>query len=129
MSKIPAELRYVKTHEWVRKLADGTLVVGITDHAQEALGDLVFAEPPAVGRDLAEGESCAVLESVKSASDIYAPVAGEVIEANAGLGDKPQLINEDPYGEGWLWKMRPADLAAFDRLLDAAGYEAAVAAE
>ncbi|HEX7381673.1 MAG TPA: glycine cleavage system protein GcvH [Nevskiaceae bacterium] len=129
MSKIPAELRYVKTHEWVRKLEDGTLVVGITDHAQESLGDLVFAEPPATGRDLAEGESCAVLESVKSASDIYAPVAGEVTEANAALGDKPELINEDPYGKGWLWKMRPADATAFERLLDAAGYEAAIAAE
>lgn len=128
MSKIPADLKYVKSHEWVKKLADGTLVIGITDHAQDALGDVVFVEPPAAGRKLAAEESCAVVESVKAASDIYAPVAGTVLEANAVLADKPELLNNDPYGAGWLWKMRADDAAAVDRLLDAAAYAAVVAA-
>ncbi|TAM11205.1 MAG: glycine cleavage system protein GcvH [Nevskiaceae bacterium] len=128
MSNVPADLKYVKSHEWVRKLADGTLVIGVTDHAQDALGDVVFVETPAAGRKLAAEESCAVVESVKAASDIYAPVAGTVLEANAALADKPELLNDAPYGEGWLWKMRADDIAAVDRLLDAAGYEAVLAA-
>ncbi|HEU0198376.1 MAG TPA: glycine cleavage system protein GcvH [Nevskiaceae bacterium] len=128
MSNIPASLKYVKSHEWVKKLDDGTVMVGITDHAQEALGDLVYAEPPAVGRKLGAEEACAVLESVKAASDVYAPIAGEVTESNAVLADKPELLNEDPYGQGWLWKMRPAEPAAVDALLDAKAYEAVVAA-
>ncbi|HLU61052.1 MAG TPA: glycine cleavage system protein GcvH [Gammaproteobacteria bacterium] len=123
MSNIPAELRYAKTHEWVRKEADGTVTVGITDHAQEALGDLVFVEAPEAGRQVAAGEACAVVESVKAASDIYAPVAGEVIAGNEALADAPEVLNSDPYGEGWIMKIRPANAADVDALLDAAGYQ------
>ena len=126
-SQTPADLRYTASHEWVRKNPDGTLTIGITDHAQHALGDLVFAETPEAGRTLAAGEACAVVESVKAASDVYSPVAGTVIEGNAGLGDAPEKINNDPYGEGWLWKLKPADPAAVDGLLDAAGYGRALA--
>lgn len=129
MSNVPADLKYNKSHEWVKKLDDGNLLIGITDHAQESLGDLVFAEPPAVGRTLSAGEACAVLESVKAASDVYAPTAGEVVAANEALGDKPELLNEDPYGEGWLWQMRPDDAAAVDGLLDADAYKAVIADE
>jgi glycine cleavage system H protein len=123
MSKIPTELKYVKSHEWVKQLPDGNVVIGITDHAQEALGDLVFVEVPKVGRKLAAGEACAVVESVKAASDVYAPIAGEVIEANPKLADTPETLNTDPYESGWLWKLKPANLADVDGLLDAAAYE------
>ena len=119
----PAELKYTESHEWVRKEADGTLTVGITDHAQEALGDLVFIELPAVGRQLAAGEACAVVESVKAASDIYAPVAGEVAAVNDAVTASPESVNADAYGN-WLFKLKPADAAATDKLLDAAGYAA-----
>jgi glycine cleavage system H protein len=124
MSKVPAELRYVDSHEWVRKQPDGTVVIGITDHAQAALGDLVFVETPKVGRKLAANEACAVVESVKAASDVYSPIAGEVIEANAALASAPETINTDAYGDGWMWKLKPANPADVDALLDAAGYEA-----
>jgi glycine cleavage system H protein len=124
MSKVPAELRYVDSHEWVRKQPDGTVVIGITDHAQAALGDLVFVETPKVGRKLAANEACAVVESVKAASDVYSPIAGEVIEANAALANAPETINTDAYGAGWMWKLKPANPADVDALLDAAGYEA-----
>lgn len=127
MSNTPKELKYAKSHEWVRVEADGTLTIGITDHAQNALGDLVFVEVPKVGRKLAASESCAVVESVKAASDVYAPLAGEVIEANAALGDAPETLNTDPYGAGWMWKMKPANAADLDGLLDAAGYDKSVA--
>src|ERR1700758_1056713 len=100
MSKIPSDLKYVKSHEWVQKLPDGNLLIGITDYAQAALGDLVFVEVPKVGRKLAAGEACAVVESVKAASDVYAPIAGEVVEVNAALGEKPETINEDSYTRG-----------------------------
>ncbi|MDD3762745.1 MAG: glycine cleavage system protein GcvH [Nevskiales bacterium] len=123
MSNVPADLKYVKSHEWLRVEADGTVTIGITDHAQEALGDLVFVETPEAGRQLAAGDSCAVVESVKAASDVYAPIAGEVIAANETLGSSPEVLNSDPYGEGWMWKMKPADAAEIDKLLDAAGYE------
>ncbi len=119
---VPAELRYTKSHEWVRNNPDGSLTVGITDHAQHALGDLVFAETPEAGRSVKAGDACAVVESVKAASDVYAPVAGTILEGNAGLADAPEKINTDPYGEGWLWKLRPADAREFQTLLDAGGY-------
>jgi glycine cleavage system H protein len=121
-SNVPAELRYTKTHEWVKKLPDGTVVVGITDHAQHALGDLVFAEVPEAGRGVGASEPCAVVESVKAASDVYSPIAGEVLGGNAVLADTPEKINADPYGEGWLFKLRPANPADVDALLDAGAY-------
>lgn len=122
MSQIPDQLKYVASHEWVRVEPDGTLTIGITDHAQAALGDLVFVEAPEAGRTLKAGESCAVVESVKAASDVYAPVAGEVIAANPALTDAPELLNTDPYGEGWLWKLKPANAADVASLLDPEGY-------
>ena len=121
----PANLKYTSSHEWVRKEADGTVVVGITDHAQEELGDLVFIELPAVGRKLAAGEACAVVESVKAASDIYAPVDGEIVEANAAVTATPESINADAYAN-WLFRMKPASAGDVDKLLDAAGYQAAI---
>lgn len=124
MSNIPSDLRYTKSHEWVRVEADGSLTVGITDHAQDALGDLVFVEPPEAGRSVAAEEACAVVESVKAASDVYAPLAGEVLEGNPELADAPELLNEDPYGKGWLFKLQPSDAAAVDGLMDAAAYQA-----
>lgn len=127
MSNTPKELKYAASHEWVRREADGTVTIGISDHAQNALGDLVFVEVPKVGRTLGAGEACAVVESVKAASDVYAPLDGEVIAANAELADAPETLNSDPYGAGWMWKMKPADPADLDGLLDAAAYEELVA--
>lgn len=123
MSNVPGDLKYVKSHEWVKKQPDGTVVIGITDHAQNALGDLVFVEVPKAGRKVAANESCAVVESVKAASDVYAPIAGEVIEGNPKLADAPETLNSDPYGAGWMWKMKPANAGDIDKLLDAAGYQ------
>ena len=123
MSNIPADLKYVKSHEWVKKQADGSVIVGITDHAQHALGDLVFVEVPKAGRKLAANEACAVVESVKAASDVYAPIAGEVIESNATLANAPETLNQDPYGAGWMWKLQPSNPSDVDALLDAAGYQ------
>ncbi len=120
---LPPELRYTQSHEWVRKNPDGTVTIGITDHAQHALGDLVFAETPEPGRTVAAGEACAVVESVKAASDVYAPVAGAVLEGNGTLADAPEKINSDPYGEGWLWKLKPADAQDVESLLDAGAYQ------
>ncbi|MDB5977576.1 MAG: gcvH [Nevskia sp.] len=128
MSKVPADLKYVKSHEWVKKLPDGTVLIGISDYAQGSLGDLVFVEVPKVGRKLAAGEACAVVESVKAASDVYAPIAGEVVDANPKLVDAPETLNTDPYEAGWLWKLKPANAADVDGLLDAAGYEKVLAA-
>ena len=104
MSNVPADLRFMKTHEWARLEDDGTITIGISDHAQQALGDLVFAEVPEQGRRVAAGEACAVVESVKAASDVYSPVSGEIVAANADLGGQPELINQDPYGAGWLMR-------------------------
>jgi glycine cleavage system H protein len=129
MSNTPNTLKYTKSHEWVRREADGTLTVGITAHAQELLGDLVYVELPQPGAKVAAGKECAVVESVKAASDVYTPVSGEVIEANAALGDTPETINKDPYGAGWMFKIRPSSPAEVDTLLDAAAYTAQVAAE
>lgn len=128
MSQIPADLKYAKSHEWARLLPDGTVEIGITDHAQAALGDLVFIEVPEVGRTLAAGEGCAVVESVKAASDVYAPIAGTVVAANAALGTAPELVNQDCYGQGWMLRLRPASPAALDALLDAGSYGAQLAA-
>ena len=129
MSAVPAELRYTATHEWVRDNGDGTVTVGITDHAQHALGDIVFVEVPEVGTRVDAGDAFAVVESVKAASDIYAPLAGQVEEVNGTLEKNPEAINEGPYGDGWILRMRLADLDAFTSLLDAAGYQAVVDAE
>ena len=122
MSEIPPDLKYASTHEWVRMEADGTATVGITDHAQEQLGDLVFVELPEVGAHYAAGDACAVVESVKAASDIYAPISGTVVEVNEALEESPQLVNEDPYGDGWLFRLEPSDPSELDGLLDAAAY-------
>lgn len=124
----PADLKYTKSHEWVRVESDGTLTIGITDHAQEALGDIVFLELPEAGRAVNAGEECAVVESVKAASDIYAPVAGEIIASNEAATDAPESVNEDAYGN-WLFKIKPNDLGDVDGLLDAAGYDAVAAAD
>jgi len=124
MSNVPAELKYSSSHEWIRAEEDGTVTVGITDHAQELLGDMVFVELPEHGRELAQGEECAVVESVKAASDVYSPVGGQVVAANESLGDRPELINEDPYGEGWLFRVNPADGGDVDGLMDAEAYSA-----
>ncbi|MFL6714408.1 MAG: glycine cleavage system protein GcvH [Sulfurifustis sp.] len=129
MSKTPADLKYTKSHEWVRREADGTLTIGITDHAQDLMGDLVFVEVPEAGRKVASGKECAVVESVKAASDVYAPVTGEVVAANSGLADSPETINKDPYGAGWMFRIKPANPAELNALLDAAAYEAQVASE
>lgn len=118
---IPDSLRYTATHEWVRKEPDGTLSIGITDHAQDALGELVFLELPEPGRKLAAGEACAVVESVKAASDVYTPLAGEVVAANAALKEEPGRLNKDPYG-AWLFRLKPAEGADPSQLLDAAAY-------
>ena len=122
---VPADLKYTASHEWVRTEDDGTLTIGITDHAQEALGDLVFIELPAVGRAVKQGEVCAVVESVKAASDIYAPVAGTVVAANTTVVAAPETVNADAYAN-WFYKLKPANLGDVDKLLDAAAYTASV---
>ena len=129
MSNVPNDLKYTRSHEWVRRRGDGSVEIGITDHAQHALGDLVFVEVPQAGRALGAGDAAAVVESVKAASDVYAPIAGEVLEGNAALGDKPELINEDPYGQGWMMRLKPAKGSDVDGLLDAAAYTAFLASE
>ena len=129
MSNVPADLRFLKSHEWARLEADGTITIGISDHAQQALGDLVFVEAPEPGRHVNAGEAAAVVESVKAASDVYSPVTGEVVAGNADLGGQPELINQDPYGAGWIMRIRPTDKAQFASMLDAKAYAAALAAE
>lgn len=129
MSNTPKELKYTKSHEWVRIEADGTATVGITHHAQEALGDLVYVELPPPGAQVAAGKECSVVESVKAASDVYAPIAGEVVAVNAAVSDAPETVNKDPYGAGWLFRIKPSNQADVASLLDAAAYEAQVAAE
>ena len=129
MSDIPAELKYTESHEWVKENGDGTVTVGITDHAQDALGDLVFVELPEVGKQLAQKDACAVVESVKAASDIYSPVSGEVAAVNDILDGAPETINSDPYGEGWIFQLKLGDAAELDELLDAGGYEQVLADE
>ncbi len=128
MSNTPVELKYAATHEWVRVEGD-IAVVGITDHAQDALGDLVYVELPEVGDTVKAGDEAGVVESVKAASDIYAPVTGEVVAINEELGDAPETVNQNPYTDGWMYKIKLADPAELDDLLDADGYNAAVEAE
>ncbi|HEX3396190.1 MAG TPA: glycine cleavage system protein GcvH [Steroidobacteraceae bacterium] len=128
-NNIPSDLKYTKSHEWVRQAQNGALEIGITDHAQSALGDLVFVEVPDVGRAVSMGEACAVVESVKAASDVYSPVAGKVIANNGQLSSKPELLNEDPYGAGWLFRLElsgPLNAAA---LMNASAYESFLAEE
>ena len=119
---VPANLRYADSHEWLRAETDGTVTIGITDHAQAALGDLVFVELPAVGRQLKAGEACAIVESVKAASDVYAPIAGQVVAVNEALPGAPEALNADAYA-AWLFRIKPADTAAIATMLDAAAYE------
>jgi glycine cleavage system H protein len=123
MSNIPSELRYATSHEWVRNEGDGTATVGITEHAQDLLGDMVFVELPDVGDNVSTGDDVAVCESVKAASDIYAPVSGEVIAVNENLEDAPELVNSDAFGEGWLFKIKLDDANEVESLLDAEGYQ------
>ncbi|HVY80039.1 MAG TPA: glycine cleavage system protein GcvH [Steroidobacteraceae bacterium] len=129
MSNVPADLKYTRTHEWVRSLADGTIEVGITDHAQHALGDLVFVEVPEVGRQVGAGEPCATVESVKTASDVYAPIAGEVTGGNTELATRPELVNQDPFGAGWLMRLKPANAALLSELMSPQEYAALLEAE
>ena len=124
MSNVPAELKYSKEHEWLRKEADGTYTVGITEHAQELLGDMVCVDLPEVGATVAAGDDCAVAESVKAASDIYAPISGEIVAVNEALGDAPEQVNSEPYGEGWIFKIKASDESEVAALLDATAYEA-----
>ena len=128
-NNIPSDLKYTKSHEWVRQAQNGALEIGITDHAQSALGDLVFVEVPDVGRALNAGEACAVVESVKAASDVYSPLAGKVVANNGALANKPELLNEDPYGAGWLFRLDAAGGASVSGLMSAGDYEKFLAEE
>ena len=126
MSNIPAELKYVASHEWLRTEADGTVTVGITEHAQELLGDIVFIELPEVGTELAADEQAGVVESVKAASDVYAPITGEIVAVNDALVSAPEIANSAPYGDGWFFKIKPANAADLDGLLSAEQYAAEI---
>lgn len=126
MSNIPADLKYVASHEWLKLEDDGIITVGITDHAQDLLGDVVFVELPEVGREVSADEEIAVVESVKAASDVYAPIAGEIIEINDELVDSPELANEDPYGKAWFFKIKPTNVTDYDDLLSAEEYQSAL---
>jgi glycine cleavage system H protein len=119
----PSNLKYTDSHEWVRTNADGTLTIGITEHAQDALGELVYVELPAPGRTLAQGEACAIVESTKAASDVYAPIAGEVLAVNDALAGEPQSVNTSPYEQGWLFTIRPSDAAAVQALMSSDAYD------
>ncbi|MDT8437959.1 MAG: glycine cleavage system protein GcvH [Wenzhouxiangellaceae bacterium] len=122
MSEIPSELRFAESHEWAELQEDGLVRVGISDHAQEQLGDMVFVELPEQGSTVTRGETCAVVESVKAASDVYAPVTGEVVGINETLTDTPELVNSDPYGDGWLFTVKPGDEGELAELMDAEAY-------
>ena len=127
MSNIPADLRYAKSHEWLKRESDGTVTVGITDYAQNSLGDITYVQVPKVGTTLKAGETFGVVESVKAASDLYAPVAGTVVAVNAALDSAPETVNQSPYEQGWMLRLKPDDPAAIDTLLDAAAYTQLVA--
>lgn len=129
MSNIPVDLKYVKTHEWARLNDDGSVTVGISDNAQEQLGDMVFVELPELGQEVTAAEASAVVESVKAASDVYAPLSGEVVEVNEALADSPETVNQDAYGEGWLFRIQPAAAAELEELMDAEAYEIFLASE
>lgn len=122
MSNIPSELKYVASHEWIRVEGDGTVTIGVTDHAQDLLGDVVFVELPEVGAEVATGDDAGVVESVKAASDVYAPLSGEVVAVNEELEDSPELVNSDPYGEGWFFKLKLSDNSELDGLLSGEDY-------
>ena len=126
MSNIPTDLRYASTHEWIRPEGEGIFTVGISEHAQELLGDMVFVELPDVGTEVAMGDDVAVAESVKAASDVYAPITGEIVAVNEELEDTPELVNSDPYGDGWLFKVKAEDPEEVEALLDAEGYEGTI---
>ena len=126
MSNIPAELRYATSHEWVRSEGDGTFTVGISEHAQELLGDMVFVELPDIGDEIASGDDVAVAESVKAASDVYAPISGKVVAINEDLEDSPELVNSDPFGDGWMFRIKADDPADVDALLDAQAYATSI---
>ena len=126
-NNIPAELKYVSSHEWLRAEADGSVTVGVTHHAQELLGDIVFVELPEVGASLAAEDQAGAVESVKAASDVYAPIAGEVVAVNEGLPDAPETVNSDPYGDGWIFRIKPANPAVLDSLMNAEQYAAEIA--
>ena len=123
MSEVPGNLKYSEEHEWVRLEDDGSAVIGITDHAQEALGELVYVEQPEDGISLAKGDACIVIESVKAASDVYAPISGKLMAANEALADKPELVNQSPYEDGWLVRIEPADPAELEEMMDATAYD------
>ena len=123
MSQIPSELKYAQSHEWIRSEGNGEYTIGITEHAQELLGDMVFVDLPDVGSEVDLGDDCAVAESVKAASDIYAPLSGEIIAVNEELDGSPELVNSDPYGDGWLFRKKAKDESELNDLLDAAGYQ------
>lgn len=123
MSDIPGDLKFLKSHEWARKEADGTITVGISDHAQGLLGDLVYVELPNVGDQVDSSTGCAVVESVKAASDVYSPVSGEVVRVNQALSDQPETVNQDAWGEGWIFAVKPNDLGEMDELLDPDAYQ------
>ena len=129
MSNVPSNLKFTKSHEWAKAESDGTLTVGITDHAQELMGDMVYVELPEVGRKVAAGKECAVVESVKAASDVYAPVSGEIVAVNSALADAPDTVNKDPYTAGWMFKLKPDNAAELKNLLDPAAYGELLAAE
>lgn len=126
MSDFPAEIKYAETHEWVRLEDDGTVVVGITDHAQDALGDIVYVELPEVGSSADSGGEVAVVESVKAASDIYSPVSGEIVDINSALEDQPETVNQSPYGDGWLFRVKLAEPEDIQNLMDADAYKAMI---
>ncbi len=123
MSEVPDQLLFTEDHEWLRLEDDGDVTVGITDHAQAALGELVFVEVPETGAEFAEGDACAVVESVKAASDVYCPLSGEVTEVNEALADEPELVNSSPYEDGWIFRLRPTDATVLDEMMDAEAYE------
>jgi glycine cleavage system H protein len=129
MSNIPADLKYAKTHEWARLNDDGSVTVGISDTAQEQLGDMVYVEVPDVGNIVTAAQPCAVVESVKAASDVYAPVAGEIVEVNGNLIESPETVNQDAYGEGWMFRLRPSDPGELEELMDADAYESFLESE
>ncbi|HEY8569680.1 MULTISPECIES: glycine cleavage system protein GcvH [Microbulbifer] len=124
MSEIRSELKYASSHEWARLEEDGTVTVGISDHAQDALGDVVYVETPEVGQTLSAGEEAGVVESVKAASDIYSPISGEVVAVNEALEDAPETVNSSPYDDGWFFRIKPSDESELDKLLDADAYKA-----
>lgn len=126
MSEFPTELKYASSHEWARSESDGSVVIGITDHAQDALGDVVYIELPEMGASVDAGAEVAVIESVKAASDIYSPVTGEVVEINPALEDEPETVNSSPYADGWLFRVMPSDTGSMDDLMDADSYAASI---